>query len=151
MIAPKCGGIPEIVESGVDGIFMMGMNMLPEAMPLLCKENGPKPTYFKQRYETTIPVDLQQLHFAEQGVNRKILLVCHGYPLENIGGVGQVIEQLTTYLPTLDWDVHVLAQKKWLRHSTLSLQKPWGRYIVYIDLCTDGLNLGLITMPTINW
>ena len=95
----------------------------------------------RQRY-----IDLYETVLSESLMNRKILLVCHGYPFENIGGVGQVIEQLTLHLPKLGWDVHVLVPA--------IINGPNTRPYVYATtmgstprlrrLCEDGRNLGQI-------
>lgn len=60
---------------------------------------------------------------------KRILLVCHGYPFETIGGVGQVVEQLVQNLPMLGWEVHVLVPKPCKWNNTLqmeSVQTAWG-------------------------
>lgn len=59
----------------------------------------------------------------------KILLVAHGYPFENIGGVGQVLTQLIEHLPSMGWDVHVLVPKivRWKRTPKIvSTIQTWG-------------------------
>ena len=59
----------------------------------------------------------------------KMLLVCHGYPFESIGGVGHVVKQLTEHLPKLDWDVHVLvpATSRWMSRVYISSTPlAWG-------------------------
>lgn len=64
-------------------------------------------------------------------MSNRILLVCHGYPFETIGGVGQVIEQLVTHLPRFGWEVHVLVPSTSTNSlsrqiSVSSTSETWG-------------------------
>ena len=62
-------------------------------------------------------------------MTKRILLVCHGHPFETIGGVGQVVEQLTTHLPKQGWEVHVLVPSthKWLASISITSNiETWG-------------------------
>ncbi len=59
-----------------------------------------------------------------------ILLVAHGFPLQTIGGVGQVVQQLLQHLPDLGWDVHLVVPKRSrsriLRPKIVQTVYPWG-------------------------
>ena len=62
-------------------------------------------------------------------MTKRMLLVCHGYPFETIGGVGQVIEQLVEHLPNLGWEVHVLVPNPSTWSTTIHIETTptvWG-------------------------
>lgn len=57
------------------------------------------------------------------------LLIAHGYPFQNIGGIGQVLAQLVKHLPSLGWDVHLLVpqlSRKNVRPRIISAATTWG-------------------------
>lgn len=59
----------------------------------------------------------------------RILLVCHGYPFETIGGVGQVMLRLVETLPSLGWSVHVLVPQNtrgYRKPKVERREQPWG-------------------------
>ena len=59
----------------------------------------------------------------------KILLICHGFPFETLGGVGQVMLRLIEALPKLGWTVHVLVPKNTRGYQAPRIEKieqDWG-------------------------
>ncbi len=60
-------------------------------------------------------------------MKNKYLIICHGYPFESIGGVGQVVRHLVEQLPQKGWDIHVLVPSKvHFRADIKSTPTDWG-------------------------
>lgn len=59
-----------------------------------------------------------------------VLFVCHGFPLNTMGGVGKIVETLIQHMASIGWDVHLLTpqQHRITRTKITNTKYSWGTH-----------------------
>ena len=55
-----------------------------------------------------------------------LCIICHGYPLDTIGGVGVLVQYFLDYAPKLGYQIHLITPKQGWHNRIQSTNHPWG-------------------------
>ena len=59
-----------------------------------------------------------------------VLFVCHGFPLNTMGGVGKIVETLIQHMASIGWNVHLLTPQhhRLTRTKITNIKYNWGTH-----------------------